>query len=45
MNMLDLLDSRPINLPEKYRNMTTEELEERVREIKAFYPWPSLSKG
>ncbi|MFS0636267.1 quinolinate synthase NadA [Mesobacillus foraminis] len=34
MNMLDLLDSRPINLPEKYRNMTTEELEERVREIK-----------
>lgn len=35
MNLLNILDSRPINLPEKYRDMTRAELEERVREIKA----------
>lgn len=35
MDLLKVMGSRPLELPERYRNMTTEELEDRVREIKA----------
>lgn len=34
MDLLNVMGARPLELPEQYRNMTTEELEARVREIK-----------
>jgi quinolinate synthase len=34
MDLLNVMGSRPLELPEQYRNRTTEELEARVREIK-----------
>jgi len=35
MDLLNMLDTRPLELPEQYRKMSIEELEARVREIKA----------
>jgi quinolinate synthase len=34
MDLLNVIGSRPLELPEQYRNMTTQELEARVREVK-----------
>lgn len=35
MDLLNVMGTRPLELPERYRNMTTEELEARVGEVKA----------
>ena len=35
MDLLNVVATQPLGLPERYRDMTTEQLEERVREVKA----------